>query len=297
MLEFMVFDYPSIFSVNECLWFLNRNHDDPTHKLKDHKVYKIIDSSEGLALLQISFFKEHLEVKVVEGICQPENISYFINKWIDLKTDLSMFYDLLRANNAYSTLQKEFYGLRAIGIPDFFECICWSIIGQQINLSFAYKLKRALCQKINGGLWYNGQFYNTFPRPQDLLELEDQEYKALQFSIQKIRYIKNTAEAILNGDLAESKVYELEEYQDRIDYLCRIKGIGYWTAAYVLMKTINDPRCRLIGDAGLNQALFLLKEIPKKNAKELQKLEYHTFLGHESYFTYYLWRFLVPKPQ
>lgn len=40
----------------------------------------------------------------------------------------------------------EFYGLRNIGIPDLFEAIVWGILGQQINLAYAYTLKRRLVE-------------------------------------------------------------------------------------------------------------------------------------------------------
>ena len=36
---------------------------------------------------------------------------------------------------------EQYYGLRTLGIPDLFEALSWGIIGQQINLTYAYTLK------------------------------------------------------------------------------------------------------------------------------------------------------------
>lgn len=43
-------------------------------------------------------------------------------------------------------MTASYKGVRFIGIPDIFEAICWAIIGQHINLKFAYTLKRRLVE-------------------------------------------------------------------------------------------------------------------------------------------------------
>lgn len=66
-------------------------------------------------------------------------------------TDLLPFYDLAKTDLLLQSAVKEFNGLRNVGIPNLFEAICWGIIGQQINLTYAYTLKRRFVE--NFGMW------------------------------------------------------------------------------------------------------------------------------------------------
>ena len=64
---------------------------------------------------------------------------------------------------------SEYNSLRIMAIPDLFEAVCWSIIGQQINLTFAYKLKRKFTEVYGTKLTFEGINYHLFPKPKLLI--------------------------------------------------------------------------------------------------------------------------------
>jgi DNA-3-methyladenine glycosylase II len=78
-----------------------------------------------------------------------------VSGWFDLERNMDPFYSLLRHDVRLFYMADAFAGLRIVGIPNLFEALCWSITGQQINLTFAYKLKRRLVETYGTHLELN----------------------------------------------------------------------------------------------------------------------------------------------
>jgi DNA-3-methyladenine glycosylase II len=286
---------PEIFSYTECLWFLDRNFDDCSHTIFENKIRKVFQNEGQKALVEISFDKQVLEAKILSGTISEKYLEKSIMAWLGLEIDLKPFYTLLAKDKDFAFLATKYVGLRDIGIPDLFETICWSIIGQQINLTFAYKLKRALVEAVADKISFDNTYYYIFPRPESILKISDEDFRVMQFSKQKIVYIRGIADSILKGKLLEEHVWKLKTNTEKVNYLKSYKGIGEWTAQYVLLKYFKDPNAAMYGDAGLNQVLFDLKNFPKKDSRAQQEAVYANFKGWESYLTFYLWRHLSGK--
>lgn len=86
--------------------------------------------------------------------------------------------------------------MRPVVIPDLFETLVWAIIGQQINVQFAAKCKRALVERFGPRFEVDGQVYLLFPTAELLANAREADLAALQFSRQKIRYTLNLARDI-----------------------------------------------------------------------------------------------------
>ena len=66
------------------------------------------------------------------------------------------------------------HALRPIMIIDPFEAALWSILGQQINLAFARRLKQALIEMCGSHLEVNGERFGLFPQPAQVVHLDPQ---------------------------------------------------------------------------------------------------------------------------
>ena len=74
--------------------------------------------------------------------------------------------------------------------------------------------------------------------------------------------------------------------------LIRIRGIGPWTANYVLMRCLQMPMAFPIADVGLHLALKqALGWDRKPTIPEIRELA-AGWSGWEAYATFYLWRLL-----
>ena len=281
---------PENFSFREILWFLDRRYDDCLYELFPGEVRRLVKIGSDSALISINREGRHLVVKVLTGSVSQEQLRNYVVRWFDLDRDLGPYYQLLQ-NSDLGYMVSEFSGLRMVGIPDVFEALCWCIIGQQINLTFAYTIKRRFVEAYGQSLEFEDRQYHTFPSPQQLEVVSMSDLKEMQFSRQKADYILNLAEVFRRGEVSYQSLADLE-YEDQRKRLLGLRGIGDWTANYVLMKTFGDTQSIPFGDVGLFKALENHGVITdRKDRKKIEQF-FEQFPGWGSYVTIYLWRSL-----
>lgn len=100
------------------------------------------------------------------------------------------------------------------------------ILEQQVSLSSAKATYKKLVAAI------------TNLTPESFLTLDDVQLKAIGFSRQKIRYGRELARAIIDGQLDLNGLEELDDITVRKE-LTKIKGIGDWTADMYLMMALQ----------------------------------------------------------
>jgi DNA-3-methyladenine glycosylase II len=78
----------------------------------------------------------------------------------------------------------------------------------------------------------------AFPDPEDLASLEPDDLRRHGFSSTKARAIIDTARAVVAGDLDLEALQGLEDGA-AIERLTSLRGIGRWTAEYVLLRGLG----------------------------------------------------------
>jgi DNA-3-methyladenine glycosylase II len=78
----------------------------------------------------------------------------------------------------------------------------------------------------------------AFPDPEDLASLEPDDLRRHGFSSIKARAIIEIAQAVVAGDLDLEAVQRLEDGA-AIERLTSLRGIGRWTAEYVLLRGLG----------------------------------------------------------
>lgn len=288
---------PPLFSFQECLWFLNRNYDDCLYEVTKDSVIKLIRLDGEIVLFEVKESEEYLTVEVLNNRSpNPTQLANYVKEWFDLTSDLNPFYQLLTAEKDLAYMVKAYQGLRLIGINELFESLCWSIIGQQINLTFAYKCKRALVEKYSYSETYQGKKYYLFPEAEVLAKLTVAELRTIQFSRQKSEYIIGIAQLFANNKLSKEVILSLKDENLMAKELIKIRGVGEWTANYAMMKCLKCPNALTYGDVGLYNALHTIKGFPKRPSKKQLATFFAPFEGWKAYLVLYLWRSLaIPK--
>lgn len=128
----------------------------------------------------------------------------------------------------------------------------------------------------------------SFPNPQDILEMKDEEIRTAGISFQKTSYLKSTADAFVNNLINAQRVKEMTD-EEAISSLTQIKGIGRWSAEMILIFTFNRPDIFSIGDLGLRNAVKNLYGITDQ--KQILKLS-EKWSPYRSTASWYLWRSL-----
>ncbi|MGY4794932.1 DNA-3-methyladenine glycosylase family protein [Lysinibacillus fusiformis] len=283
------------FNYTECLQFLKRSNQEVLHHMKDDVLYKLLKINEQLILCKIT--EQANNIKVIFPMNQPSShehatIVQYVTEWFDLTKDLQGYYQMAEKDPILQPLTKKYAGLRLIGIPDLFEALVWAIIGQQINLTFAYTLKKRFVEHFGEHVHFEGQSYWLFPTPEKIAAIQTDDLQRLQFTLRKSEYIIDIAKSIANGQLTKDLLRQKKDYEAMKKSLMDIRGIGAWTADYVLMKCLQQPTAFPIADVGLHNALKIQLALERKPTIEEMKNYAKHWQGWQAYATFYLWRSL-----
>ncbi|RDU37307.1 DNA-3-methyladenine glycosylase [Neobacillus piezotolerans] len=286
---------PKEFNFEECLIFLGRSNMEVLHQIKGGSVYKLIKVDESLVLCKISFLHNCLKVEFPispKSKSSRKIVAEYIWEWFDLEQDLGGFYRMASKDKILRTLVHKYYGLRIMCIPDLFEALVWAIIGQQINLTFAYTLKKRFVEQFGESLTFEGETSWLFPSFEKIASISVEDLRVLQFTERKAEYIISIANAMANGELSKELLLQKKDYQQIQKSLLMIRGVGAWTADYVMMKCLHHPSAFPVADVGLHNALKNLLGLERKPPVEEIKEYAVNWEGWQAYATFYLWRSL-----
>ena len=287
---------PQEFSFAECMVFLGRSQEEVLHRLKDGFLYKLLLIENEMILVKISESNGNLKVEFpLDGetlsLAKCEQVVTYIEEWFDLHTALDKFYHMANEDRVLKGIVNKYYGLRKIGIPDLFEALTWAIMGQQINLSFAYLLKKRFVERYGRSLMFEGETYWIYPTSVEIANLNVEDLRNLQFTTRKAEYIIGLAKTLETDDMTKERLKKLE-YHDLHTQLLKIRGVGAWTADYVIMKCLHQNSAFPVADVGLHNALkFQLGLKQKPTIHEIKALATN-WEGWQAYATFYLWRSL-----
>lgn len=190
---------------------------------------------------------------------------------------------------AHPALARGREGLRVPLTLDPFEALVWAILGQQVNLAFAYALRRDLIRLAGTPV---GELI-AHPEASQIAALDPGDLLARRFSGRKAEYLLNAAAKVAGGEL---RLDGMLTATGAGKALLALRGCGPWTAQYVLMRGLGFRDCVPVGDAALTLALqrwFQLDERP--DAPETLRL-LAPFAPHRSLATFHLWASLKGVP-
>lgn len=289
---------PKEFNFEECLIFLGRSNQEALHQIKEGFVYKLIKVDESLILCKIGYINYSIKVEFpvsTPSIHSRKKAAEYIWEWFDLDQNLEEFYQMTGKDKVLKKIAHKYYGLRIMCIPDLFEVLAWAIMGQQINLTFAYTLKKRFVEQFGDGLTFGAETFWSFPSFEKIASIDIEDLRKLQFTARKAEYIIGIAKAMKKGELSKELLLQKQNYQQIQKSLLSIRGIGAWTADYVMMKCLHYPSSFPIADVGLHNALKNLLGLERKpSIEEIEELATN-WEGWQAYATFYLWRSLYDK--
>jgi DNA-3-methyladenine glycosylase II len=266
--------------------------------IENNSIYKLIPLENDHALVEIGSGNAN-EIRIrccgdKEALSQEAwaEVIRYVREWFDLDTDLAPFYKLAAADPMLHEAVSRCTGLRLMGIPDLFEALIWGILGQQINLTFAYTLKRRFVETFGRHVEWNGRKFWLFPDPRDVAALSAEDMTGLQITGKKCEYITEVARLIAEGSLTKQQLMKAGSLQAAEKRLTSIRGIGPWTANYVLMRCLRYRDAFPIADVGLHNAIAKLLGMGHKPSVEQIRQMSAGWAGWEAYATFYLWRVL-----
>src|SRR5699024_6970419 len=147
----------------------------------------------------------------------------YIRDWFDLERDLQPFYEIAKQDTLLKPLVIPLFGLRIIGIPDLFEALCWGILGQQINLPLAYRLKREFVETFGKSITYEGKKYWKFPTYDQIASLTPEDLATIKMTKRKSEYIIGIAQLMKEGSLSKEALLALDDFKKTEKALTKIR--------------------------------------------------------------------------
>ncbi len=182
--------------------------------------------------------------------------------------NLEEFYKLAAQDKYLKHLSSSFKGVKPPRFPTIFEGLVNAIACQQVTLDLGILLLNRLSE--NFGKKYAGQY--SFPRPEDLTDLTEKELKGLGFSYQKARAIISLAKEIVGKNITFNNIENMSN-TEIVSYLLKIRGIGRWSAEYVLLRGLGRIDIFPGDDVGAQKNLMLLTGLSKRpDYEEIKKI-------------------------
>jgi DNA-3-methyladenine glycosylase II len=161
---------------------------------------------------------------------------------------------LLQADPVLGALDARFPGIRQIRQLDLFTALVRCISAQQVNLRWAVTTRRRLAETFGDCHLVDGtQVYSLDPRR--IARADPMDIRALQFTTSKSVSITAVAQRLVEEGVTSETLRDASD-EDVIARLTSIKGIGRWSAEWVMARTLGRP-CVVAGDLGVRKAVGL----------------------------------------
>jgi DNA-3-methyladenine glycosylase II len=157
-----------------------------------------------------------------------------VRRMFSVDHDLKSFRAQVSGDPLMRRLEAEHRGLHLPRWATLFEALLNSILLQQIATSVAWTFRRRVVERFGEQLVVAGKKFYAFPLPSVIARASVEELRALGLSGAKSQSIIDLARAVESGAL-DGDALAREDNEGVIARLSALRGVGRWTAEWVLM--------------------------------------------------------------
>lgn len=159
-------------------------------------------------------------------------------------------------------------GVKPPRYPSLWEACVNAIIFQQLSLQAASTILRKMILSLGEPLTYNGSTFHAFPSVENVQRAKDGVLLAAGLSGRKLATLRHVGNALLSGILDEAMLEERAS-PDALELLCRIKGIGAWTATVILLRGLGRLDVFPMNDSSVVRNLTLVAGLAPLNVEQI----------------------------
>ena len=161
-----------------------------------------------------------------------------VRRMLGVDRELSHFERGARRFPWLSPLAVRMRGVKPPRYPTLWEACVNAIIFQQVSLLAASSISRRMIMALAEPIERGSVELRAFPSIGSFERATDGVMRAAGLSTNKLAALRRVADAILSGALDEASLEERSS-PDAAALLCRIKGIGPWTATVILLRGLG----------------------------------------------------------
>jgi len=271
------------FRLDLTAWALRRRPDNAVDRLEGG-VYRRVLVADGapvsLSVRQVGGVDSpRLEIEAAGDMAAAEvahAAQASLVRVLGLSFDMSAFHQLAAADAYLGPLAARLRGIRPPRYPSAFEALVNAVVCQQITLSLGIRVLNRLVEGY--GLAVGDA--HAFPRPEDLAGADPDRLRALGLSAQKARAVVDVAQRVASGDLDLEGLAGLDD-EAAIARLVELRGVGRWSAEYLLLRGLGRVHVFPGDDSGLRRNLALWLDLPALDVAGTRALlaRWHPFAG------------------
>jgi DNA-3-methyladenine glycosylase II len=171
--------------------------------------------------------------------------------------DLAPFYALAAGDPTMSAITGRFDGLHLPHTASVFEALVLAILGQQIATNVARIIRTLLIETYGPHQDFDGETYYAFPRSETLATVPVEELRGLKLSQRKAEYVQGIARAALDDPDGLEGLHKLDDGAV-VEQVTGLRGVGQWTAQWLLIRALGRPDAFPLGDLALRRAVSRL---------------------------------------
>lgn len=234
---------------------------------------------------EVRFLKEVNALDVQINFPDSRMLCHIIDRvrsLFDLRADSAQIDEFLARDNLMKGIVRQFPGTRVPGCWDGFEEAVRAILGQQVTVKAASTLVARIASRYGQPYQCNNPaLTHIFP---DAKTLATAAMDNIGIVGQRIAAINAVANGVDKGTLPVHPAAETAEF---VTEICKIKGIGEWTADYIAMRALGDPNAFPHSDLILRRAAA--EPGTELTAKQL-RLRSEVWQPWRAYAVILLWR-------
>jgi DNA-3-methyladenine glycosylase II len=170
------------------------------------------------------------------GDALTDRVAAQVSFFLSLDDDLAQFYSIAQKDPTFYPIVKKMVGLHHVKFPSLFEVSCWALLSQRSRMSVAHKAKLALAKRFGGSMELDGRTYRAFP---DYETLRIAKVKDLLDATKNSRSAERLSAFVSSFSDLDERFLKTAPYEKADERLKRIKGIGDWSAQFVLFRGLG----------------------------------------------------------
>lgn len=210
-----------------------------------------------------------------------EEITFFLS----LDNDLRPFYKLAESDSQFMPIIEKLYGYHQVKFSlSAFENACWAILSQRNQWSVALAMKARTAETFGSSITVDGESHLAFPQPAQLAELDAYQLNEVIRNTRKTECVLSAAHAFATIDEAWLRSAPYEQVES---WLLEIKGIGAWSASFILLRGLGRMEHVPLDEKALLEAAKRVYGRDDLTHADVQKMGEH-YGDYAGYWAHYL---------
>lgn len=189
-------------------------------------------SNNRLPVLRVTAFAKRIDLSLKPFIAS------ILERLLGLQVDLNPFYHFAAEEPTLNSLVQRFKGLKPPRFESAFEALVNGIACQQLSLEAGLTILNRLVERVGLPFGSGEQIRHAFPRPEEIGAVPTRSLRALGFNMNKTIALKTISQEIISGRL-NLEILSGCTNGEVVFRLLELRGIGRWTAEYVLLRGLG----------------------------------------------------------